>query len=153
MELVGGFLQQSVEKIDRTRQVALEALHHLVHSELELVGHDVLRSAVPLLPCVIRLRYSSLLLLPEQCLLLVNVNILLHYFNILHSRSLTSAVILPKTEKEKKAVAMREGDVFLQNVEYNNPSVLFPRAMVVIKSPDYRHSFLRGLVVSIGKSV
>ena len=52
MELVGGFLQQSVEKIDRTRQVALEALHHIVHSELELVGHEILKTAVPLLPYV-----------------------------------------------------------------------------------------------------
>ena len=52
MELVGGFLQQSVEKIDRTRQVALEALHHIVHSELDLVGHEILKTAVPLLPYV-----------------------------------------------------------------------------------------------------
>ena len=74
------------------------------------------------------------------------------YKILLYFRTLSSSVILPKTEQEKEAVAMREGDVFLQNVEYNNPGVLFPRAMVIIKSPEYRHHFLRGLVVSIGKS-
>ncbi|XP_063682976.1 tubulin-specific chaperone D-like isoform X2 [Bolinopsis microptera] len=114
LELVRGFLQQSVEKIDRTRQVAMEALHHLVHSELELTEHDSLRAAVPLLP------------------------------------TLSSSVILPKTEKEKEAVAMHEGEVFLQNVEYNNPNVLFPRSMALLTSPNYIISFLRGLVVSIG---
>ena len=60
-------------------------------------------------------------------------------------------MILPKTEKEKEAVALR--DVFLQNVEYNHPNTLFPRAMVLIKSPQYINSFLRGLVVSISKLI
>ena len=60
-------------------------------------------------------------------------------------------MILPKTEKEKEAVAMHEGDVFLHNVEYNNPNVLFPRSMVLLTSPNYIFSFLRGLVVSIGE--
>ena len=46
---------------------------------------------------------------------------------------------------------MHEGDVFLQNVEYNNPNVLFPRSMVLLTSPNYIFSFLRGLVVSIGE--
>ena len=72
--------------------------------------------------------------------------------NCFHARTLSSTVILPKTEKEKEAIALREGDAFLQNVEYNHPNTLFPRAMVLIKSPQYIHSFLRGLVVSIGKS-
>ena len=74
------------------------------------------------------------------------------FYRMLYFRTLSSSVILPKTEQEKEAVAMREGDVFLQNVEYNNPGVLFPRAMVIMKSSKYRHHFLRGLVVSIGKS-
>ena len=52
LDLVRGFLQQSVEKIDRTRQIALDALHHLVHSEIELVNHELLMKAVPLMQLV-----------------------------------------------------------------------------------------------------
>ena len=53
LDLVRGFLQQSVEKIDRTRQNALDALHHLVHSEVELVDHDLLKITVPHLQYVV----------------------------------------------------------------------------------------------------
>ena len=58
--------------------------------------------------------------------------------------------MLPVTEREKEAVALREGEAYLQNVEYNNPAVVFPRAMILLQTPTYINSFLRGLVVSIG---
>eukprot|EP00116_Pleurobrachia_bachei_P005332 sb/3465594/ len=48
LSLVRGFLQQSVEKIDRTRAVAVAALYHFIMADgLDLPEQDLLRKCLP----------------------------------------------------------------------------------------------------------
>ena len=49
------------------------------------------------------------------------------------------------------ALAPQTEDEIMFDYQYCSPSALFPTLIQLLASPTYRHSIMRGLIVSVGK--